>query len=113
MSTPFGTRGFYWEQWRHIIEGKMSILFGGEQDLSRWKYFEVPAESCPRITQEFLEEEKMTMGTRWFEQEYHCKFLDAQTAAFRREDIEKLVKPGGEHWLFNSHHSLRSMSGLM
>jgi len=83
LSSPFGTRGFYWEAYRN------------RQD---WDYYEVPAEECPRISPEFLEEEKDTMGEWWFEQEYHCKFLDAQTAAFRSEDIEKIVDREVVQW---------------
>ena len=83
LSSPFGTRGFYWEAWKHRAQ---------------WDYYEVPATECPRITQEFLEEERETMGDWWYQQEYECKFLDALTAAFRSEDVERIVKPGVEQW---------------
>lgn len=86
LSSPFGTRGFFWEAWKNR---------------EYWDYYEVPATECPRISPEFLEEEKATMGEWWFEQEYMCKFLDALTAAFRSEDIERIVKPGIEQWLLN------------
>lgn len=83
LSSPFGTRGFFWEAYKHR---------------AAWDYYEVPATECPRISPEFLEEEKETMGEWWFLQEYMCKFMDAITAAFRSEDIEKIVKPGVETW---------------
>lgn len=83
LSTPFGTRGFFWEAWKNRAE---------------WDYYEVPAEECPRISPEFLEEEQETMGDWWFQQEYCCRFLDALTAAFRSEDIERIIKPGVEQW---------------
>ncbi len=86
LSTPFGTRGFFWEAWKRRAE---------------WDYYEVPAEECPRISPEFLEEEQETMGSWWYQQEYCCAFLDALTAAFRSEDIERIVKPGVEQWLLN------------
>src|SRR5690349_14408099 len=35
------------------------------------------AEECPRIPREFLEEERASMGDRWFRQEYLCCFEDA------------------------------------
>ena len=35
------------------------------------------AEECPRIPPEFLEEERATMGNRWFRREYLCEFEDA------------------------------------
>lgn len=96
MSTPFGTRGFYHAEYRRIIESKMNILFDGRKD--HWQYFEIPAGKCPRITQEFLDEEKETMGEFWFKQEYMCQFMDSETAAFRSEDIEHIVKPGVTIW---------------
>lgn len=85
LSSPFGTRGFFWEAWKNRVN---------------WDYYEVPATACPRITPEFLEEEKETLGEWWFEQEYMCRFLDAQTAAFRSEDIDRLIKPEVEVWSF-------------
>jgi hypothetical protein len=85
MSTPFGTRGDYYETWRHIQQKRTNPATLGET----WEYFEVPAELCPRISTEFLEEEKRTMGEWWFEQEYHCKFLDAQSSAFPRALIDQ------------------------
>jgi hypothetical protein len=83
LSTPFGTRGFFYESWR-------------QQE--KWDYYEVPATQCPRITPEFLAEEKENMGEWWFQQEYMCQFMDAQSSAFRSEDIERIVSPGVEVW---------------
>jgi hypothetical protein len=72
-STPFGTRGWWYEAWR-----------GAEP----WDRYEIPAASCPRIAPEFLAEERRVMGEWWYSQEYDCQFLDAQSAAFRAADIE-------------------------
>ena len=83
MSTPFGTRGFFFEAWKQRVD---------------WDYYEVPAEKCPRITEDFLAEEKRTLGEFWFEQEYHCKFLDAQSAAFKDADIERMKDSEVELW---------------
>jgi hypothetical protein len=83
MSTPYGTRGFFFEAWR---------------DRQRWDYYEVPAEQCPRIPPAFLEEERREMGDWWYSQEYGCAFLDAQTAAFRREDIDRAFAEEIETW---------------
>lgn len=83
LSSPFGTRGFFWEQWkkRH-----------------KWHYFEIDAYHCPRFTPEFLEEERENKGEWWFNQEYMCQFMDSETAAFRTEDIERIVSPEVEQW---------------
>jgi len=74
LSTPFGTRGWWYEAWRSA---------------DPWERFEVPAAECPRIPAAFLEEERRNLGEWWFRQEYCCEFLDAETAAFRSEDIER------------------------
>lgn len=83
LSTPFGTRGWWWEAWR------------SEEP---WERYKVPAEECPRITREFLEEERRTMGEWWFAQEYGCEFLDAQTQPFGREDVERAFEEEVEAW---------------
>src|SRR5215218_9235979 len=44
LSTPQGKRGVFYEEWT-----------GGR---GSWERYEVPAEECPRITPEFLEEER-------------------------------------------------------
>ena len=50
MSTPFGKRGFFWED-----------VGAGGPDL--WTRMSVPATECPRISEEFLAEER-GKGTR-------------------------------------------------
>ncbi len=83
LSTPFGTRGWWYEAWRSD---------------EPWERYEVPATSCPRIPAAFLEEERRTLGQWWFDQEYGCQFLDALTQAFRREDIEQAFAEEVESW---------------
>ena len=74
MSTPFGRRGFFWQAWAH--EG------------ARWERFSVPATECPRISPEFLEEERGAMGEWWFRQEYLCEFVDVNDGVFDRDLVE-------------------------
>jgi hypothetical protein len=83
LSTPHGTRGWFYEAWR-----------GNEP----WERYEVSATSCPRISAAFLEEERRTMGEWWFEQEYMCRFLDAQTQPFGRDDVERCFREEVESW---------------
>ncbi len=83
MSTPFGTRGWWYEAWRST---------------QPWERYEVPAEQCPRLTADFLAEERATMGDWWYSQEYGCQFLDAQSAAFRREDIDAAFSDEVDTW---------------
>lgn len=83
LSTPFGSRGWWYEAWR-----------GPEE----WNRVEVPATACPRIPASFLEEERRTLGEWWFNQEYLCQFQDAQSQAFGRADIERAFSEEVETW---------------
>ena len=83
MSTPFGTRGWWYEAWR---------------SREAWERYEVPAEECPRISAEFLEEERRTIGEWWHRQEYGCEFLDAQSQAFTRDEIDRAFQEEVETW---------------
>jgi hypothetical protein len=49
----------------------------------------VTADQCPRISPEFLAEEKATMPERTFAMEYFCEFGDAADALFREEDLAR------------------------
>lgn len=73
LSTPFGQRGWFYEAWRSSEE---------------WERIRVTAEQCPRITPEFLAQEKRVLGERWFRQEYMCSFEDTIDAVFSAADIE-------------------------
>jgi hypothetical protein len=83
LSTPFGTRGWWYEAWRSN---------------EAWERYTITAKQCPRITSEFLEEERRTLGEWWFRQEYFCEFLDSETQAFSRELIERAFYDGVETW---------------
>lgn len=67
MSTPWGKRGWWYEAW---------------ESREPWRRFIVTADECPRISSEFLAEEKRTMPKTWFEQEYMCVFGDMQGQIF-------------------------------
>jgi hypothetical protein len=77
MSTPFGKRGFFYETWAE----------GGNE----WERVRVPAEECPRIERGFLEEERRTLGERWYRQEYQCEFVDSVSGIFDRELVERAI----------------------
>jgi hypothetical protein len=76
LSTPFGKRGVFYEEWS-----------GG----SAWERYTVTAEECPRIPPEFLEEERKTLGPWWFAQEYECRFMDTLDQVFATEVIDKAI----------------------
>jgi len=67
-------------------------------DGSAWERYEVPATDVPRISPEFLAEEERTLGEWWYRQEYFCEFLDVETQAFRRADIDRTFDEEVEVW---------------
>ena len=73
LSTPFGRRGWFWEAW--------------EQGGPAWERYKTTAPECPRITPEFLAEERRALGLLWYEQEYLCVFRDAVDAVFAEADV--------------------------
>jgi hypothetical protein len=77
MSTPHGQRGFFYETWTR----------GGDE----WERIRVAAEECPRIPARFLEEERQTLGERWFRQEYGCEFVNSSSGLFDRELVERAI----------------------
>jgi hypothetical protein len=73
LSTPFGKRGFFHEAWAE----------GG----AAWRRFEIPATLCPRITAEFLAEERRNMPRDIFDQEYGCRFVEGSGSVFDEDDL--------------------------
>jgi hypothetical protein len=73
VSTPFGTRGFFWDEWER-----------GQN----WQRFQTPANECPRISKEFLARERHSMGDAWFRQEYLCEFLENENTYLPRDWVE-------------------------
>jgi hypothetical protein len=78
LSTAFGKTGWFWDKF--------------DRDKG-WEKYRITAEQCPRITKEFLEDEKRKMPERWFSQEYGCEFLDPMDSVFRSADIDAMVDP--------------------
>lgn len=78
MSTPRGKSGFFWDMWSQ----------GGPA----WMRVSVPASECPRISPEFLEGERLSMGEMWFRQEYLCEFVDVERSLFDREVLMRAVR---------------------
>lgn len=73
LSTPFGKRGVFFEEWT-----------GG----AGWERYEVPVSECPRIPPEFLAEERASLPARVFRQEYECSFEETEDQVFSYEEIE-------------------------
>ncbi len=60
LSTPFGQRGWFHDEWHGT---------------GPWKKVRVPWRDCPRITPDFIEEERRALGPDWVAQEYECSFV--------------------------------------
>lgn len=91
LSTPFGKRGFLYEQWAECERVERA---GGRPD---WQRFAITADRCPRIPPEFLASERRKLGAL-YDQEYMCVFLDIVMAAFRGEDIDAALDNEVEAW---------------
>ncbi len=74
MSTPAGPRGWWWQEWTE----------GGPQ----WHRTMVPATAVPRISAEFLEAERRSLGTWAYQAEYECAFTALESAVFTADDLE-------------------------
>jgi hypothetical protein len=73
LSTPFGQRGWFHAEWTGTGE---------------WQRVRVTADQVPRITPEFLAEERRSLGDRWYAQEYCCSFESTIDAVFDYRDIQ-------------------------
>jgi hypothetical protein len=77
LSTPRGRRGFFYDTWTN-----------GAND---WMRTRITASECPRISPEWLENERRTMPDFWFKQELECEFTETIDSIFGHDDIERAV----------------------
>jgi Terminase large subunit, T4likevirus-type, N-terminal len=75
ISSPNGPQGEFYES----VEGRLKHYY--------WRR-KVTVEECPRITDEFLAEERISKGPLMFDQEYYCKFLQIEGAFFPAGTID-------------------------
>jgi hypothetical protein len=76
LSTPAGRRGVFYEEWTSGIG---------------WERYEVSVEDVPRITPEFVAEERRALPRRVFDQEYRCQFVEVEDAVFALEDVQRAI----------------------
>lgn len=67
LSTPFGRRGWFHEEWTGP---------------GPWKRFHIPWSQCPRITPDFIAEETRALGPPWVDQEYNALFTTMEGIVF-------------------------------
>ncbi len=77
LSTPAGQRGWFYTAW--------------EDRSQDWERVKVTGRDCPRMSEEFLRQERREMGDWEFRNEYLCEFQDTEDQLYRTEDIEAAV----------------------
>ncbi len=78
LSSPYGKRGFFFDEWEKGV------------NFRRWK---VRADECPHYSSDFLAAERVSMGKRWYEQEYEVSFVDTIDAVFDAESLKAAMRP--------------------
>ncbi len=73
LSTPRGKRGFFHSAWTN----------GGND----WMRTKITADECPRISPEWLGNERKTIPDFWFRQEFLCEFVETSDQLFSFDDI--------------------------
>jgi hypothetical protein len=76
LSTPFGKRGVFYDEW---TSGR------------GWSKYEVPALECPRIPATLLAEERATLPSWVYRQEYECSFEETEDQVFTTDMVENAV----------------------
>jgi hypothetical protein len=77
LTTPFGKRGFFHQEWTE--EG------------DDWQRTKITALQVPRISSEFLEEERRALGEWWYLQEYFCEFMETTDQVFAYDLIQEAM----------------------
>jgi hypothetical protein len=78
LTTPHGKRGFFHQEW---------------ENPQGWETVKITALQCPRITPEFLAEERHKMGEWWYSQEYMCEFRETSDQVFAYDLIQGAMNP--------------------
>jgi hypothetical protein len=81
MSTPNGQSGFFYNEWHDVARTSSSA--------SPWQRTQVPADKCPRISPEFLAQQRISLGDQMYRQEYQCEFLSTGTQVFSQELLQQ------------------------
>lgn len=77
LSTPFGQQGWFHAAWH------------SDED---WHRIKATASQCPRLSPQFLADERAALGSRYYEMEYDCVFLGLVGAVFSSEDVDAAIR---------------------
>jgi hypothetical protein len=78
-SSPYGQRGEFYRTWTKGVN---------------WRRTKVTADQVAAITPEFLAEERLELGPRWYAQEYLCAFVTIAGAVFDPLAVEAALDAG-------------------
>jgi hypothetical protein len=78
-SSPYGMRGEYWRNFTQV---------------PGWRKTVVTADQIPAISPEYLRQERLKLGERWFRQEFYCSFESTVDAVFDPLLVEKALEGG-------------------
>lgn len=86
LSTPHGRDGFFYNAWRDATD----------KNVEGWHSVEVHWSDCPRLTPDFIEEEKRRYPEWFFRQEYECSFEEGNQSIINPEAIREsfVDRPG-------------------
>jgi hypothetical protein len=84
LSTAHGKRGHFFVEW--------------SSDADAWERVKVTANECPRISPDFLVDERRALGETRYMQEYFCSFADRDGAVFAHDAVMAAVCAGVEPW---------------
>jgi phage terminase large subunit-like protein len=76
IGTPHGKRGWFYDSWINSDE---------------FKKIKITADQNPRISPEFLKQERKALGQYWYEQEYFCEFHQSEASLFRWDVIQRAL----------------------
>ena len=76
LSTPFGKRGHFFREW---------------EDGDDWERVKITADECPRISKEFLDAERKSLGEWWFRQEYMSEFVENEENVFSHDLVMEAI----------------------
>lgn len=78
LSTPLGQAGWFFDAW------------GSSEP---WDRYKVTADQCPRLSKEFLQQEREAMGERGWKMWYYAEFLGFSGSMFDPMDIKAALNP--------------------
>ena len=91
LSTPRGKQGPFWHVW--------------DQEPG-WKKVSVTADQCPRITADYLDQERRALPAAWFAQEYCCEFVQATPASLKRDGFSITISSTCPIWIPSSSRGI-------